>query len=809
MRWQLPVGVAMLMAIAANAGGAAPEQVSPREAIQWMRWVIPQPHQIAIRSKKTVRAEEVIVRVAPQATPLERSAASELSGLWRAKTGLPAPVVTTKNLARAVEIVLAVCDAKGCFDGRTQPLAARLFALKNPEQAYRILPLDGRTLALVGTRPEGVYYAAKTLQQLMGRGFSRPGEVQIPWVEVTDWPDLAERGLWGGSADADIEWMAERKMNLVESHATLSVDAGGRGTAELAPALLARARSHALKLVPIITHLEQLPPVVFERFPQLRAVGDAKAWRRIGAVSPVCFSQPKAQQLLIDWMTALARQPDVTDICLWLSENAVPCGCEKCKAANPFVLQTRLALNAWEAAKQVRPGVRLRILLTQGSYQSNAEVLAAVPPTVGITYYDGGRTYDSSREPMIYPLLEKYAAEGHWLGCYPQLTASWRVVCPWSAPQFIKARMTEFVDKRLKCVCGYATPSNRFYEFNVIAAAEWSWNAKGRSEREFSAAWATREELADPERAAQWAVTLGPVGWDVYGSRVPYYWVHANLASWVKPGQHPKLGAGIFRYFPAPEQFAADRKACDRAMDLAHALRAPALVEETRVIRGFVEMLQGFYEMGEALSAGRKTTDAQRAQAAVALALADHGADEASAGMHAWAAAVAPELTGVSTRYADTVRAIDRIMTQASDMAVAAGVDDPEWPYRERPLGNWVTEDFASSRRQTKTWDATRLITGPGRYRIVFHYDSGWYGTHIHAVRLMQTEPAQPEPLARDGHDGATGHQPRNTTYELVLQHYDPKASYLVEADLFGPPADTSPEHSGCAGHATICRVKE
>ena len=151
-----------------------------------------------------------------------------------------------------------------------------------------------------------------------------------------------------------------------------------------------------------------------------------------------------------------------------------------------------IGASRWEAAKRVKPDLRLRILLTQGSYQSNDQVLAAVPPEVGITYYDGGRTYNSSREPMIYPLLVKYVRADRWLGCYPQLTASWGVVCPWSGPQFIKARMSEFAAKHLQCLCGYAWPSNRFYEFNVTAAAEWSWNVGGRSEREFSLAWATR-----------------------------------------------------------------------------------------------------------------------------------------------------------------------------------------------------------------------------------------------------------------------------------------------------------------------------
>lgn len=106
--------------------------------------------------------------------------------------------------------------------------------------------------------------------------------------------------------------------------------------------------------------------------------------------------------------------------------------------------------------------------------------------------------------------------------------ASWRLVCPWSGPQFIKALMSEFVDKRLRCLCAYTAPTNRFYEFNVTAAAEWSWNAHGRNEREYSLAWAARQGLSDPEKAADWAATLGPVGWDVYGAGVPMVWFYGG-----------------------------------------------------------------------------------------------------------------------------------------------------------------------------------------------------------------------------------------------------------------------------------------
>jgi len=451
--------------------------------------------------------------------------------------------------------------------------------------------------------------------------------------------------------------------------------------------------------VPVVTHLDQLPPALFVRYPELKGIGgevDKKAWLAMGDdVQSVCFSQPKAEEILADWLTCMARYPEVSDVMVWLGEENVSCHCPRCAAVNPFVLQTQVALRAWQAAKRVKPTLRLRILLTQGSYDSNAKVLAVVTDRkkgtvpicaqhpegrsgkwglspfsdVAVTYYDGNRTYDSSREPMIYPLLAKFAAEGGELGCVPQLTASYRVVCPWTAPQFIKARMTEFVDKRLRRFLGYATPSDRFYEFNVAAAAEWSWNAHGRSPREFAAAWAVHQGWADPEKFAQWTATLGPVGWDVYGGRVPYFWVTRGVWRMFQQGKPPRLGSGLFTYFPTLQHFDADLAACDRAMSRAKEL-APekgtgtfcrngppgaahkrylspfpaAMIEETRVIRGLVEMLKGLYLIADVTAVGQDADADQRKQAADAMPLMDRASQEVRSGLVAWGNAVAPKM---------------------------------------------------------------------------------------------------------------------------------------------------------------------
>src|SRR3989339_1236048 len=114
---------------------------------------------------------------------------------------------------------------------------------------------------------------------------------------------------------------------------------------------------------------------------------------------------------------------------------------------------------------------------------------------------------------MIYPLLADYAQSGRRLGVYPQVTPNWYTTFPWTAPQFIHFRATEFVDKHLDNICGYAVPDRTYYDFNMKALAEWLWNAKGRTPAEFARAYALQQGYADSDLYAQWALKAGEAGW--------------------------------------------------------------------------------------------------------------------------------------------------------------------------------------------------------------------------------------------------------------------------------------------------------
>ncbi|MGD9496233.1 MAG: glycoside hydrolase family 20 zincin-like fold domain-containing protein [Armatimonadota bacterium] len=779
-------------------GMAAPRvsQVSGAEAAAWVRWAIPLPKEVKIARKVELAPAEVGIRLRSDAGPAERTAADQLEALFVQRAGI-------EPRGSGFRIVIGVCDQSGSVRGRAGVIdPARLRALPNSDQAYAIVPLGNDELVLTALTEAGVYYATQTLRQMLEATLTAES-VAIPLMEVLDWPDLAERGEWGGSANSDIEWMAAHKMNLVETHVTLTVEADGTPVAQAPAETIALGRRNALKVVPIITHLDHLLRTgIYQAYPQLIGVGYDLAHLRNNLVAP-CASKPEFIDVLAGWMDGLSRTEGVTDICAWLSEiEGMQCGCDECKQHSQYALEARAYVQAWRRNREAHPHVGLRILLTQGSYPTNDQVLAEIPPEVGVTYYDGGRTYDSSREEMIYPLLEEYAAKGGWLGCYPQLTASWRIVCPWTGPQFIHYRMNEFVDDGLSCLCGYATPDNRCYEFNVLAAAEWSWNAKGRSPREFAAAWATRKGFADPDAVAQWAMRMGEVGWDLYGSRVPFSAFFGSAATYVKQRAVPSLGTGMYRYFPTQEHLDAHIATCEWAEQTALGWDAPLLVHEARVVGGMLRMLRGIRMMTLAMVDAELAPEEMRARLSEEMFAMALAGQQATQGLRDWRDAI-EGWTGAA-RLDDTIEAIDRTVADIGVALAAFGVEDPGRPYRLNTIGTWTSSDFEPEPRIEKQFEVTDLLTTPGTWSVGFRYESGWHGLTSFRVALLSAPRDRPDDLtevAVDEHRGVAAVRNEANIYTLEVTHIDPDRRYFVRVDIQGVSDVGQPSgRTGCEG---------
>jgi len=163
--------------------------VSPDEEARWLRWVIPLPKEITISGKVEIPASEVRIRLRQGAGEVEKTAADELTTLFKEKGN-------SDGSSGGFEILIGVCDAQGKIGDVTVSDAAKLKGLPNWEQAYVIRRIGENRLALIALDERGVYYAAQTLRHLLTGKFT-DGNVTIPMLSVTDWPDLTQRGEWG------------------------------------------------------------------------------------------------------------------------------------------------------------------------------------------------------------------------------------------------------------------------------------------------------------------------------------------------------------------------------------------------------------------------------------------------------------------------------------------------------------------------------------------------------------------------------------------------------------------------------------
>ena len=805
--------VGLVSFVCASGAWAAPDTpVEPEpvaDAQQWLRWAIPLPKEAAIARQVTLPAAAVKLTARDNASELERNALRQLRDLFRKEAG-----IDEGSANAAFEIVLGVTDAHGHVGGVDVPDSARLAELPNREQAYLIRPVGDNRLVLAALDERGVFYAALTLRQLLEPKFS--GEmVTLPLAEVTDWPDLAERGEWGSltrnsahTRPDDIERLAAYKMNLQEFHTLHRVDEHGQAVASIDRSLLRRGRLHGVKMVPIISHLNGMDRRgAYTAYPELKGKGPGAVYMyQTRELRAPCASNPKLIDILADWMRAYAAYDGVNDISCWLGELHLRCECAECAKYEQFALETRAFVAAWRLAVKDYPNLRIRILLTQGSYKTNDKVLGEVPPEVGVTYYDGGRTYDSSPEPMIYPLLEEYAARGGWLGCYPQLTPSWRIVSPWSAPQFIKARMTEFVDKKLTSLAGYMVGGNRLFDFNVTAAAEWSWNAHGRDEREFATAWATRKGMssANAALAADWAVMLGQPAWDLYGARLVerYLFRPANLAAMISAGLPPTYGAGLFTYIPDAEHLDKNLQACRDALKLAERVGSARMVGESRAILTYYQMVNEVAGIGEFLGGGKTlgTAELETLQGHMnRLALA--GLLNAQA-LRDWERSVAVGAGGGRLR--ESVQAtLDAVSAVASALK-RFGVRDAAAAFTRNRAGKWTLGDFREGAQIEKAMDITEFVFGPGRYQLTFQYTGGWNGLNLTRAALVSAPadaPAKRTELAVDQHTGVTGARSTGNVYQLALTRHDPRLRYFIVADVRGTaPQAQQPGRTGCEG---------
>lgn len=584
--------VAVLLAIVMGGSvcWAARTAATPEEITTWTRHIIPLPKQVQILGKVGVQCADVSV-VLPSSSdvkvPQARRELRQALGLPQNGDDPSAPVFT---------ITLQL--------GGTE--SADLAALANSDQAYKIFPEAGDTgLRLVALEPAGLYYAAKTLSQMLPYKRSG-GSVQIPIIQITDWPDMADRGLWGCDHFAWLKWMGDRKMNIGEQISAREVRSDLRGYSYLKEGrepMVTEGPYYNVQPVPVVLHLEQISSCgLFTYYPQVIGVG--------GQPGCICYSNGAFTHVLADWIVDLASLPHVDGVDVWMAENLHGqggCQCTACRLHDRNVLEAQTIVAAWEEAK-ARLGryIKLWILTSEETYQSNTAVFNAVPSDVRIWYYHSLYTYITGRHEMVPNNVAYVASTGRYAGVCPMISSTANQ--PFSSPEYMKLRMGEFVTKKMSGLIGYAVPPPlvHFAGYIVEAEAEYAWNAAGRSTHEFAMSHAVREGYSDPETFAEWSEAIGTLELDLYGSDWPNgegRYSPGYVADCLQKGTLPSLGTAYAGYrgpwaeFKSAQQFDDDIARSTKAIALAKQMGRDDHYYESLYADGLIKSLRALYKL--------------------------------------------------------------------------------------------------------------------------------------------------------------------------------------------------------------------
>lgn len=584
------LAVALLSVVTGSVSYAARIAVTADEITTWTRLTVPLPKSMQILGKVPVDCDRVAI-VLPASSDIKvPQARKEL----RLALGLSETGDDPSNPLFTITLQLGGAESSG------------LSALANSDQAYKILPEPGDTgLRLVALQPAGLYYAAKTLAQMLPWRVSS-GSVEIPIIEVLDWPDIADRGLWGCDHFLWLKWMGDRKMNIGEQISAREVREDLRGYSYLKPGretMVTEGPYYGVKPVPVTLHLEQVyASGLFTYYPQVIGVG--------GQYGCICYSNGAFTHVLADWIVDLASLPYVEGVDVWMAENLHGlggCHCAQCSLWDRDVLEANTIVAAWNEAK-ARLGryIKLWILTSEETYSSNTQVFAAVPNDVRIWYYHSLYTYITGRNEMIPSNVENVAKSGRYAGVCPLISSTGRQ--PFTSAEFIKYRMNEFANKKLRGVLGYAVPPPlvKFVGYNVEAEAEWSWNSTGRSAHEFAASYAVRKGYLDPEKFADWADAIGKLELDLYGSDWPtgegrHY--PGYVAELLQNGTLPPLGTtypgfrGPWGEFLSAQQFDDDVVLACKALALAREMGIEEYYYESLYVDGLIKALRALYKL--------------------------------------------------------------------------------------------------------------------------------------------------------------------------------------------------------------------
>ncbi len=294
----------------------------------------------------------------------------------------------------------------------------------------------------------------------------------------------------------------------------------------------------------------------------------------------------------------------------------------------------------------------------------------------------------------------------------------------------------------------------------------------------------------------------------MYGSRIPYTAFFGEAARLVKGRTAPSWGSGMYRYFEHAEKLAADADICRQALVLATSLGVPELLEETRVIGGYIAMLQALSELQTALAAGQPEAAAREPLTAAMARLTAAGL-ATSRSLRAWEQACGG---GGGGRFEDTVQVTEQTVVDVGAYLATLGLPNTAKGLFKAKVGAWATADFEATEQLQKVFDVTELLGGPGAYEVRFQYERGWHGLRMFKVSLASAPADQPgarTELSVDAHEGTAAYRNVANTYTVTLPTaVEAGRRYYLVAEIRGTRSSDKPDNRrGCEGSVWLRKV--
>ncbi len=680
--------ITFLSAIVLCSQGLA-GNLSGKALKKWTDRVIPLPREISVSGSIQVPAGEIYASPAPGKV-LQFNTAEK----W------------LKSFAKAGNANSALVIVNMKFAAPESQEANYLKKLKNSGQAYLIRSLrqNGKTVInLYSLTPTGLLYAARTLQSLVmpPAKTDASAKLEMPVVDVTDWPCLEERGQWAQDPTPSIPWYGKWKINFIEFNAYPGIDKKGNPIVRIRDSKLNMASRYGIKAVAFLPHIASLAGnagITRARFkPEYKHLKDALG-KPIEGNNGLCLSSPVTRKLISGWLMLIAKKTKAhhNELEVWFTEGNRHCSCPKCKGREPKLHEMEVILKAYEQVKKKYPDMRLRLWLSQGTYRAKVhdKIINRLPEGIGLVYYNGTRTYISDHNEMLPDNLAEFSRKGGFLGVVPQFSNSWATIVPWTGPQFVKFRLDEFTGKDLNSVAAYTVPSREFHEFNMMAFAEWGWNPKGRTPEEFAKAYAVVKGMKNPDLFAKWAMLAGEAGWELADSRF-----YSSL------NYDPAMG--FYGDKPFDHRFAYEKNnykadlpkmigLAKQALKLAEQAKNPDMLIESRFLLASLQAYQLLTSLSKKFRRP-ELTEAEKVKIAAELDQLDEYSQTVADNLLEWKSKIMPKikrrLPG-EARLESTVRALFKTCEILRVLALAKGISDGHRELRGIELGQWKTSDF-------------------------------------------------------------------------------------------------------------------